>query len=268
MILDDVVAGKYWRGTAVPTASEQDAYLHTLQELESAIAMLPPGAEKWRRGFWVQKLRSLRTSSREMWLLSQLKGRAPEGNAAADRDRQGAENMLWLATERYPGRKIVVWAATSHLFRNKGLDPSQCVTPEDVVSCNYVPMGQYVWERLGRDAYVIGFTAYGGNKGFVVGGKPAVSWAGPLEQDQHPSIEMEELLNAAGFDYAFLDLHTSRKGGGWLKTPIRSRPLGNHAGLRNWTEALDAMFFIREQQFDTRKAQGAPVPGGGRRSTR
>jgi hypothetical protein len=64
---------------------------------------------------------------------------------------------------------------------------------------------------------------------------------------------MEELLNAAGFNYAFLDLRSTKKGAAWLKTPIRSSPLGNSAGLRNWTEALDALFFIREQQFDTRK---------------
>jgi erythromycin esterase-like protein len=93
------------------------------------------------------------------------------GVSNEEREKQGAANMLWLANERYAGRKIIVWAATFHLFRNKGLDPSQCAGPEDVEFCRHVSMGQRVWEKLDKGVYTIGFTAYGGNIGFVVGGK-------------------------------------------------------------------------------------------------
>jgi erythromycin esterase-like protein len=127
---------------------------------------------------------------------------------------------------------------------------SQCTDPEDVDLCNHIPMGQRVWDSLGRQIYVLGFTAYGGRTGFIRNGKVDEDW--PLKQDQHPSIEMEELLNAAGFNYAFLNFRSPRKGGDWLKTPIRSRPLGNEAVLRDWTQVMDGIFFIREQQPNTR----------------
>jgi len=252
-IFEDVLASKYFRGTPVPNAAAQKSYLSALEQLEDEISS-NASADKLRKGFWIQELRTLRTFSHQIWQTAELKDKAPQWEIGAERERQAAENMLWLANERYRGHKLIVWAATFHLFRNKGLELSQCIDPKDVDFCKQVSMGERVWDKLGRDVYTIGFTAYGGNTGFVVDGKPAEEWTGPLKQDQHESIEMEELLNAAGFNYGFLDLRRAREGGEWLKTPIMSRPLGNKAALRNWSEALDALFFLREQQFDTRKA--------------
>jgi erythromycin esterase-like protein len=253
-ILDDVIAAKYFKGTPVPSAATHASYLLALTKLENEISMSTHVGDKLQKGFWIQELHSLRTTSNQMWRSSQAKGDAAQWDIGEEREGQGAENMLWLANERYRGHKIIVWAATFHIFRNEGLEPSQCADAKDVGFCQHVSMGQRVREKLGRGVYTIGFTAYGGNTGFVVDGKPAESWTGPLKKDQDPSIEMEELLNAADFNYAFLDLASPRKGSEWLKTPIRSRLMGNAAALRKWPDALDAIFFIREQQFDTRKA--------------
>ena len=59
------------------------------------------------------------------------------------RDAQMADNLLWLARERYAGRKIIVWAATSHASRNRQSHPSAHRRP------GMVPMGHRVWPALG-----------------------------------------------------------------------------------------------------------------------
>src|SRR5262249_24981275 len=41
-----------------------------------------------------------------------------EGNYMMRRDQQMARNLIWLAHEAYPKRKIMVWAAAFHLMRN------------------------------------------------------------------------------------------------------------------------------------------------------
>jgi erythromycin esterase len=256
-ILEDAFALKYWKGTPYPEAAEQEAFFSSIQRLVADINNSnPPEDKRPLKSFWLQAVKNLTTSSRLVLLNRAGDKTSPLHELGQEREKQGADNMLWLANERYPGRKIIVWAATWHIFRNKGLQPSEKPTAEDIeFSSKYTShrsMGERVSDKFGKDVYIIGFTAYGGNIGFVVGGKPAESWTGPLANNRHASIEMEELLNAAGFNYAFLDFRSTKKGAAWLKTPIRISPMGYSAGLRNWPEALDALFFIREQTFDTR----------------
>lgn len=248
-ILEEVLTLKYFRGTPVPSPAEQDAYFRRLEQLEKDITARSAGKDNLRIGFWIQELHSLRGASEAVWLF-QLKEKAPMARLGMERDKQMAENLFWLANERYRGRKIIVWAATAHLIRNRGFGKDQCADPKDFDYCNRIPMGQRVWESLGRQIYVLGFTAYGGTAGNIRNGK-VDEWVGPIKQDQRPSIEMEELLNASGFSYAFLNFRSPHKGGDWLKTPIWSRTMGNQAGLRDWTQALDGLFFIREQQPNT-----------------
>jgi erythromycin esterase len=252
-ILEDAFALKYWKGTPYPDAAEQEAFFSSIQQLVADINSHEPSEGKRSlKSFWLQVAKNLTTSSRMVLLARVGDETSPLYELGEEREKQGADNMLWLANERYPGRKIIVWAATWHIFRNKGLQPTENPTAEDIKYSTHRSMGERVSDKLGKDVYIIGFTAYGGNIGFVVGGKPAESWTGPLSNNRHSSIEMEELLNAAGFNYAFLDFRSTKKGAGWLKTPIRISPMGYSAQLRNWSEALDALFFIREQTFDTR----------------
>jgi erythromycin esterase-like protein len=43
-----------------------------------------------------------------------------------------AENLLWLAERRHAGRKIVVWAATSHASRRRDLIQAAELAPSTV----------------------------------------------------------------------------------------------------------------------------------------
>jgi erythromycin esterase len=255
--LEDLMGFKYWRGTQIPSITEQDAYFRQLDQLEKEINEKGSDKNDPRTNSWLRRLQMLRTYPKFIWM-PRGGNEAMRWQLSAEREKQGADNMLWLANERYRGKKIIVWGATFHLLRNKGQDCAnpQTISLRNLCKYNYVTMGQRVWESLGHQVYVLGFTAYGGSRGLMTDGKTdedAKEWSGPLKQDQDPTIELEELFNAAGFNYAFLDLRSADKHGEWLKTPIRSRPLGNEAELRDWTQALDGMFFIREQQPNTRK---------------
>ena len=249
--LENVLANKYVAGPTPlvpPSHAEQEAYLAALKRLEKDIASKMSGADSLRAGFWVHELHSLAVHSRNEW--SPSDGSADYlGNML--RDQQGATNLLWLADERYRGRKIIVWAATWHEFRNKGIAMSEMATadPDDVQYFNAATMGGHVWETLGNQVYVIGFTAYAGTHGIFRAGKAEDD--GPIRRGPHTSVELEELFNAAGFQYAFLDFRSLQKGGEWLHTPIRARYLGDGPGLRDWTQTMDGMFFIREQKPNT-----------------
>jgi len=74
------------------------------------------------------------------------------------RDRWMAENLVWLATERYPNQKIVCWAATAH--QAHGLD---AIRRGGQPMYEGVTMaGVHAKKALGNKMHTIGFVAHGG----------------------------------------------------------------------------------------------------------
>jgi hypothetical protein len=60
-------------------------------------------------------------------------------------------------------------------------------------------MGQHVWEVFGERSFVVAATAYGGQHGGSA--EPSI-----VASDGDASFELEELLAAAGLEYAVLPL--------------------------------------------------------------
>jgi erythromycin esterase len=145
------------------------------------------------------------------------------------RDRSMGENLAWLANERYPDRKIIVWAASFHLMRHAHaiethdprLDYSATVT-----------MGQVAHDLLGNDYFSIGFTAYDGTVG------NAFQAARPLPPA--PPGSLEALLHDAGLAYAIVPLR-----GVPADAPIHNgviaRPLGYAPMTASWPRSFDAL---------------------------
>jgi len=146
------------------------------------------------------------------------------------RDAQMAENLLWLAGNRYRGRKIVVWAATSHASRRR--DRIRRPIPDP----GMVPMGQLLWERLGRETYVVAFTSGAGRVGSVRGN----AW--DLAPGRRGSFE--EQAERTGFPAFFLDLR-GRAAGSWLALPARARPMGQTTMTAPWPEIVDAFVYLK-----------------------
>jgi erythromycin esterase-like protein len=145
---------------------------------------------------------------------------------------QMSENLLWLAREGYRDHKIIGWEATAHAMRNQ--DEIDAWMPDNIRQ-GTTSMGQLLWDKLGQELYALGFTSYD-----LSAFEPAPN------SSQSEETEFEELMKAAGFEYAIVDFRKLAAGGEWLNEPIISRPMANYGMKARWPKVLDGMFFMRE----------------------
>lgn len=160
------------------------------------------------------------------------------------RDRQMARNLAWLAGEHFPGRKIIVWAGSSHVIRRPGRLPAE----ELFVGAG--GMGQGVWEVFGERSFVITASAYSGQ--FRWSGFPPWLPNFTVSSDQDPSFEFEELMASTGLEQAVVPLRNLPPGGDWLRSPILFRVLNHRAVLGTWPDHADAILFMRTATPRTR----------------
>jgi erythromycin esterase len=154
-----------------------------------------------------------------------------------DRDPEMVQNLLWLANELYPGRRIIVWAHNAHIMRNPSLLESGRWAP--------YAMGDGVWAEFGNQSYAIAFVSYEGSHRWAsVAQRPTFT----IVPDQHPEPEFEELMAAAGHGIALLDLRGAVGGNTWLAQPFLARPLGHSTDRSQWGRNYDALLFIRTQE--------------------
>jgi len=208
------------------TEEEQRLVLSTIDALAARIAATV-GREAT---FWRQALKSTKAFTQFRFLMQ-------ENAAGTDpnlRDAAMADNLLWLAREAFPERKIIVWAATFHNLRNPHLIDTRM---SEVSYAKFKTMGHLVAEQLGSAVYSVGFTAHAGQYGFVN--------QEPTPLDLPPVGSLEDVWGATTQQNAFLDLRRIPAGGEWLQSPILSRPLGYRPMLADWSQVLDGMVFTR-----------------------
>jgi erythromycin esterase len=154
-------------------------------------------------------------------------------NGARIRDGRMGENIVWLAKHRYPDRKIIVWAASTHNSRNI----STVTTPDKDHYKGAVCMGDVAYKALGDEMYSIAFLAYGGTIGMP--GKPVE----PVKDA--PPGSLENLLRQAGKPYQFVDLRSVRNDDSsrWLRQPLTARPFGYMDAQADWTKIFDAFIY-------------------------
>lgn len=158
-------------------------------------------------------------------------GMAKGGPIPSARDRQMGENIVWLAEQWYPGRKLIVWAASLHVAHNPpAVDPQT----EEFSYQGYTNMGSVVREKLRRDVYTIGFTAYGGHAG-----SPQMT---PWMLQPPAEGSLESLLHAAGRPYAMVDFRGLGRRH-WLRRKLVARPFGYTEMRADWSGQFDAMFY-------------------------
>jgi erythromycin esterase-like protein len=114
-----------------------------------------------------------------------------------DRDRSMYLNFRWLLS-RLPGHsKVIVWAATTHVAKNRGgIDGDEGV----------VPLGSYIRRDFKRRAFTLGFSAYSGGYAFV--GQPV------RQLSVAPGDSLEgKAFGARDSDTVYLSLRELRKFG-------------------------------------------------------
>src|SRR6185295_1161323 len=72
------------------------------------------------------------------------------------RDGQMAENLAWLANRHYPKRKMIVWAANSHIMANPDAIRKIDGSPHDLV-----PMGHRIRSLMdASQIFTVAFAAW------------------------------------------------------------------------------------------------------------
>ncbi len=199
------------------------------------------GVAAERRQFWQQQLKSMVAHAAYKW------HHGDPGDAQwagiEGRDAQMADNLNWLATTRYPDRKIIVWAASFHIVRNI----QQIKAPDGKVDYSQITqMGHEAHKRLASKLYTIGFTAYDGKAGTYF--RP--SW----NIDKAVGGTLEDVCFQAQLENALVPLTDNNKNAAaeWLGKELYSRPLG-YSWMRSvWPNKFDAMIFNRTMTPSTR----------------
>lgn len=221
-----------------PPANEQERRLKALDAVRTRLAS-QEGAEP---AFWAQMAESIGAYARQHWL---SKGGKDVGwDAVNVRDPQMARNLVWLARSRYPGRKIIVWAASFHVMRNA---PTIEVLDKKFSYEKTLTMGHDVWKALGPEVFTLGFVAHEGVEGNAFGSAANI---GASSKDS-----LEDLMARAGLMDAiigFRDLPSDA----WLRQKLVSRPLGYTSMRADWTSVFDGVVFNR------RMFPATPVPAG------
>jgi erythromycin esterase len=234
--LSGFMAGRYFDPDSLPIRRVQEDVVADLRWLaerlaDSSTTRLSDDARKFR--LWAQISRSLAELMVNIWRNSS------EDSAINERrDQQMARNLIWLARENFPGRKIIVWAHNAHVLRH-----TFRLYPSHDMDCDCA-MGQRIWEVFGEDSFVIAATAYEGRFMWRATGPEIPDLTVVTDQDAH--FELEELLAASGLQNGVLILRNPAPGGNWLRTPMLSRmPNNYHSLLSIWPDHTDAVLFLR-----------------------
>jgi erythromycin esterase len=149
------------------------------------------------------------------------------------RDAAMAENVVWLANERYKGRKIIIWAHNFHTLRH----PEKLYSDQNADVPRYRPMADRIYEALNNRVYTIAFLDYQGSVGSP--------WQGPVRQEPVPLPgSVEALLHTTGKPYGFLDMRLLPKDH-WLRSPHVARPgFYQQTVTSTWPDNFDGIFFI------------------------
>ncbi len=243
--LGELTANKF-RSRATDLVAPDSAFEEAVSELQKSIASAAAPERAGRQAFWARLLTNVRQEALKLQeQLAWHDSKANEEERAAAFSRmwnlraiQMSENMLWLAYDDYRDHKIIGWQATAHATRNSDeIDARMPANPHRGTTS----MGQLLWDALGQDMYVLGFTSYD-----LSAFEPAP------DSSQSEETEFEELMQEAGFEYAIVDFRHRPAGGEWLSDPIISRPMANWGMKARWPKVLDGMFFMREWKPTTK----------------
>lgn len=230
--LQKLVNLEWW--SEKPTEEEKSAFDGFLSELRTEVESSPLSDDV---RFWSQMLKSLERQALFNW--SYEMG-VWDTEVVSIRDMQMGDNLHWLLESRYPGRKMIVWAATLHIAREV---PGIQLLGMGGTYDGYTTMGQVVWDRIGTRAYSVGFTAGGGQAG---NWRNTPTPVGPPEEGS-----LEALFMEAGFENAFLSFRQPPPGGEWMQEEMLARPLGNQYTRARWPRHLDGMVFTRTLEPST-----------------
>jgi len=212
-----------------------------LAELKGKAAV--PAAQPQANMFWQQFCRnSLAEVARKF-----PKKSAQDGQNVNEqlRDRQMANNLFYLQQELYPGKKVVVWAAGSHLTYH-GADIDKAFYHQ------HLRLGDYIKQRYSDRYYNLGFTGYRGEFG-------KLWFFHVLNVKKHKPNSIEYVLGQTKQPFLLLDFRRPNLPQ-WLQDPLIARPFGYKETRMRLPRVLDGLFYT-EAIFQNHWLPPAAAPG-------
>ena len=223
----------------------------TLSMLLNKLTFLTPKPLYFEAGFYYQLLKSIRREvmSKTLFNIRHLSGKDLQRLYLLSfnmRDEQMAENLLWYINQ-YPKRKIIIIAHNAHLMMDYPGDitkqdwnfkPDAPPAPKWRWDQNY--MGYILRDSLKEKIFNISIQGNKGEFGWINHLDSTKSFRESVEKYAIPG-GLVKLLDAAGFQQAFVSLKNPPKGGEWLKGRI-SLTGGEET---EWHKAIDGIFYIK-----------------------
>jgi len=181
--------------------------------------------------FWIQEVKSLKKFAQSTWVTSKLKGAA----RLATRDSAMAENLIWLAANKFRNRKIIVWAASYHIAKEK-----QELSFNGIDSKSIELLGNMVNLRMPGQVYSLN----------IIGGSGTYGEWFKQKYYKYPinitkgSLEMEFV--SMPYKYAFIDIKNLPNKDGFLMAGT-----SHNAMKANWNKVFDGVIYIKSMSPPT-----------------
>lgn len=155
------------------------------------------------------------------------------------RDKQMAKNIEWLATQKYAGEKIIIWAHNGHIAKSLGYD-------YDNAKEEHYMMGDFLAQQpaIKNELYIAGFTSYSGTVSWTTSAKFSQAVKKPAKQS------LENWIKEA-YDFAFVDFvnynnqHAGKPEAFSMKGSIVNSGQHHTPYVHYWTKIFDGIFFVR-----------------------
>ena len=179
--------------------------------------------------------------------------RVAASQTESDRDRSMGDNLIWLATEQYPGRKLIVWAHNNHVLTDKWTYFESPPAHERYANAPAVRVGRPTYlgdvarEFFGRRLYSIATVPYEGAYSPDI--LPALQ-GGAADFDSTaalapaPSGTAEAALAETDYDLAFVDLRPLRCEIGLVSSRVLDYAFLEPRALRI-ADGWDGLLFVR-----------------------
>lgn len=186
-----------------------------LEEIRIQVAKKLPADSFW----WIL-INNLMAFNEEMQDLS-----ANAWHAESIRDRQMYFNLKWLTKNKYPGQKMIIWAANNHIAKYS--------------TKNYTSMGYLLANdtSLNLSSYAIGFTAYSGASGRL--------WEPKYIINNPKRNSFESWINPA-LNYAFIDFKAYNKEFPDAREKFNLRWARYRPQSNKWYKIFDGIFYIKD----------------------
>lgn len=151
---------------------------------------------------------------------------------ASKRDKQMANNLLWILNHGGSNTKIIVWTASMHNARNVNLIKD---VSDTTFYNNYIPMGQIIYDVLGNDMYSLAFSA---SRGYF---QTPFMMKDSIAIKSKDSNSVEAYFNKNKYNYGIINF---RKKNSYFNQELYSNPHGNSNTKAVWPKIHDGIFYI------------------------